>query len=296
MTEIADSPLANPKRYSELVRSAQALIAESGSTSARLDAELLLRHLLQVDRVELFMRLEDIASPDTEAALNVLVNQRVAGQPIAYLTGKREFAGLSFAVTPDVLIPRPETELLVEWALDWLNQRENVSIVDVGTGSGAIAVSLATLSSAQGIDIVGSDISRAALDVATGNADRLLTPFRRPAVTFREGSLLTWKTDAADLVLANLPYLTPNQVDGNHDLDAEPRLALDGGSDGLDLVRSLVDDLPRVVTSQGAVGLELDPSQVDAVIEQLGTAFPDGRIDVIADLAGHRRHVVMIQP
>jgi release factor glutamine methyltransferase len=94
-------------------------------------------------------------------------------------------------------------------------------------------------------------------------------------------------------VLANLPYLTPGQISGNPDLSAEPRLALDGGNDGLDLVRSLIADLPRVLAPHGAAGLEVDPDQVDTVIDLLSSTFPEASVEVVSDLAGHRRHVVM---
>lgn len=293
MTETNRASSENRTKLSDLVRSAQAAIAAAGSTSPRLDAEVLLRHVLNVDRVGLFVRLEEEASQGVTEAFQKLVARRIEGEPIAYLTGTREFMGLAFSVTPAVLIPRPETELLVEWALDWLTARFDVSIVDVGTGSGAIAVSLATLDTSERNRIIGSDVSTAALDVAQRNADRLLTPFRRSTLRFEQGSLLEWRHDPIDLVLANLPYLTPEQIAGNPELDSEPRKALDGGREGLDLVRSLIEDLPRVLSMNGAVGLELDPSQIDPVEALLRNRFPEAGIEIISDLAGHRRHVVM---
>jgi release factor glutamine methyltransferase len=293
LTEIDRPPRDTRTKLSDLVRSAQATIAAAGSTSPRLDAEVLLRHVLNVDRVGLFVRLEEEASQGVTDAFQKLVARRIEGEPIAYLTGTREFMGLAFSVTPAVLIPRPETELLVEWALDWLTARFDVSIVDVGTGSGAIAVSLATLDTSERNRIVGSDVSATALDVAQGNADRLLTPFRRSTMSFEQGSLLEWRHDPVDLVLANLPYLTPRQIAENPELDAEPRKALDGGSEGLDLVLSLIEDLPRVLSRKGAVGLELDPSQVDMVEALLHERFPGAAVEIISDLAGHRRHIVM---
>jgi release factor glutamine methyltransferase len=283
----------HPVTLGDLVRTAQKRIAASGSDSPRLDAEVLLRHVIRADRVGLFMRLDEVASQGVADAFLELVEWRVAGQPVAYLTGVREFMGLSFHVTPEVLIPRPETELLVEWALDWIGQRSDLVVVDVGTGSGAIAVSIAALDTSGANRVIGSDISAEALRIAEGNAGRLLTPFRRPNISFARGSLLTWRQNPVDLVLANLPYLTPGQIAGNPDLDAEPRLALDGGNDGLDLVRSLIFNLPRVLAPHGAAGLEVDPEQVDAVIGLLRDAFPGEEVEVISDLAGHRRHVVM---
>jgi release factor glutamine methyltransferase len=293
VTDPAGNIGVHPVTLGDLVRTAQKRIAASGSDSPRLDAEVLLRHVIHVDRVGLFMRLDEHASQGVAEAFLDLVERRVTGQPVAYLTGMREFMGLAFHVTPDVLIPRPETELLVEWALDWLGQRSDLVVVDVGTGSGAIAVSIAALDTSAANRVIGSDISAEALRIAEGNAARLLTPFRRPNISFARGSLLTWRQEPVDLVLANLPYLTPRQIAGNPDLDAEPRLALDGGNDGLDLVRSLIFDLPRVFAPHGAAGLEVDPDQVDAVIDLLGDAFPEAEVEVISDLAGHRRHIVM---
>jgi release factor glutamine methyltransferase len=277
----------------DLVRVAQQRIAESGSETARLDAEVLLRHVLRTDRIGLFMRLNESASEGVADAFNALVDQRVAGVPVAYLTGIREFMGFAFGVSPAVLIPRPETELLVEWALGWIGQRSDLTVLDVGTGSGAIAVSLAALDTSESNAITACDVSDEALEVAKANADRLLTPFRRKRLQFVNGSLLGWRIAPVDLVLANLPYLTPSQMASNPDLAEEPALALDGGTDGLDLVRGLITDLPRVLAPRGAVGLEVDPDQVDTVMALLAEAIPEGTVEVITDLAGHRRHVVL---
>lgn len=253
---------------------------------------MLLRHVLGIDRTGLFMRLQDVTTIDVAAAFEILVQQRIAGMPVAYLTGHREFMGLDFLVTPDVLIPRPETELLVEWAGEWLWQRDQASVVDIGTGSGAIAISLAA-TTAVSHQITGGDLSANALDIATRNADLLLAPLQRARLDFVQGSLLDWRIEPVHLILANLPYLTPDQIAGNPDLDAEPRLALDGGIDGLDLVRELIERAPDLLTPDGAIGLELDPSQVAAASVLLHRVFPTAEIAIIPDLAGHSRHIIM---
>jgi release factor glutamine methyltransferase len=286
----------SPATLAELVRDAQQRIAAAGSTSARLDAEVLLRHVTQLDRVGLFTRLNEPVPDGIALAFHDLVARRIAGAPIAYLTGSREFMGMDFSVSPDVLIPRPETELLVEWALAWLSGRAGAVAIDVGTGSGAIAISLAALDTSSSNTIIASDISETALNIARANADRLLTPYRRQNTHFVPGSLLDWRDGPADLVLANLPYLTLGQIDENPDLRAEPHNALDGGRDGLDLVRALIADLPRVLAPHGAVGLELDPSQTATVTDILSATFPGATIATIHDLAGHARHVVMTLP
>ena len=285
----------------DTLRAATRRLADAGLTTPRLDAEVLLRHVLGIDRTELFLRYPEPIDPEISAALAGLLDRRLSGQPVAYLTGQRAFLGLSLAVTPDVLVPRPETETLVEWARDWLGQpgRERATVVDIGTGSGAIAIGLASLlPDGWAGRITGIDVPPAALAVATANRDRIIAGATGPAgaidrVSFKRGDLLAGLDGPIDLVLANLPYLTPGQVDGNPDLAAEPRLALDGGADGLDLIRRLIADLPRVLASDGAVALELDPAQAETVVTLLRAAEPDATVTVVDDLAGLARFVIL---
>ena len=271
-------------------------LESSGSESPRLDAEVLLRHVLGLDRVGLFLRASERLADDDALAFGDLVERRAGGEPVAYLTGVREFMGLPFAVTRDVLVPRPETELLVEWALAWLVEHPAATIVDVGTGSGAIAVSLAAHATAswQG-QVVASDVSATALAVAATNRANLLDAGRRARLRLVRGSLLQWCGGPVDLVLANLPYLTPDQIAANPALGAEPTLALEGGENGLRLIRSLVVDLHRVLASGGAAVLELDPSQADTVASWLRRRFPEAEVAVLPDLAGLARHVVLVR-
>lgn len=282
------------------IRAATQRLAEAGLDTPRLDAEVLLRHLLGIDRTTLFLRYPDPIDSATVIAYDALLTRRFAGQPVAYLTGRRDFLGLSLAVTPDVLVPRPETELLVEWARDWLMRpgRGRDHVVDVGTGSGAIALGLASLLPAGWSGrITALDVSPAALAVASANRDEVRATVDEPGVldriAFQRSDLLADLSDSVDLVLANLPYLTPEQVDGNPDLAAEPRLALDGGRDGLDLIRRLIADLPRVLADDGAVALELDPGQAGVVADLLRAAEPNGVVTILADLAGLARVVTM---
>ena len=283
------------------IREAARRLATAGLDTPRLDAEVLLRHALGIDRTALFVRYPEPIEPAALAAYEGLLARRLAGEPVAYLTGQREFLGLTLAVTPEVLVPRPETEQLVEWARDWLLRpgRERADVVDVGTGSGAIAVGLASLlSDAWAGQITAVDVSPAALAVAQGNRDRLrATALRERSaldrIAFQLGDLLGDVAGPVDLVLANLPYLTPGQVDGNPDLAAEPSLALDGGPDGLDLIRRLIDDLPRVLAAGGAVALELDPAQAEPVASLLRLADPDATVQVLDDLDRLARFVVL---
>jgi len=280
MTSYADLLVAGTRRLST-------------SMSPRLDAEVLLRHAAGLDRAGLMIALRETAPPDVRARFEELIERRATGTPVAYLTGTREFMGLSFTVDSQVLVPRPETELLVEWALASLDRFDHrrVRAVDVGSGSGAIAVALAALSP-EPLDVTAIEPSPGARSVIERNRDELLPGDRHSRFRIVADDLLTDTDGSFELVLANLPYLTPEQIAGNPDLDAEPRMALDGGADGLDLVRRLIAQLPGRVADAYAIGLELDPSQVRLVVSLLEEALPGTDVSIIRDYAGLDRHVV----
>jgi release factor glutamine methyltransferase len=277
----------------EAIRSAAERLRQTGVETPRLDAEVLLRFVLGLDRTGLFLRLPEPLSADDRRRFEGLVDRRLSGEPVAYLTGTREFMGLSFVVRPGVLVPRPETEILVEWTIDRLRARSGQTppvVLDVGTGSGVIVLSLAShLGSAWAGRFVGADLSAEALSVAAENRARLGLDER---VRLVRGDLASWCSGPIDLLLANLPYLRPEQIEANPGLAAEPRLALVGGADGLDLCRRLVADAPRLLGSGGTIGLEIDPSQREAVVSLAQAALPDAAIEVLPDLAGLPRHVV----
>lgn len=259
-----------------------------------IEAESLLRHVLGLDRAYLFLRLPETLTGEQLDEFQTLVAKRVAGTPNAYLTGRREFYGMSFAVGPGVLIPRPETEHLVEAALAagraLLRERERVTLVDVGTGSGAIALAVAKHLPA--LRVLATDSSPSALAVAELNAKRLRLAGR---VTFLQGDLLAPLREPVQIVVANLPYIPtdvwaalPREI-----RDHEPRSALDGGADGLALIDRLLCSVPGHLTAGGVVIVEIQYDQAEAVRSLAGERLPGAEVEVRRDLAGHERVVLV---
>lgn len=258
----------------------------AGIPSARLDAQVLLAHVLQCERVALYTAFDKPLGEEELRAYRELIKRRLAGEPTAYLVGEREFWSLRLHVDRRVLIPRPDTELLVEVALELLRGREGeVRIADIATGSGAIAIALAhELPHAR---VVATDVSADALEVAAHNASVHGVDQR---VSFRLGDLTAALAGAApfDLLVANLPYIRSAEIATlDREVRTEPRLALDGGADGLDLVRRLIGGAPAHIAPGGAIALEHGYDQGAAVAGLLADEFDD--VVVRRDLAGQPR-------
>ena len=276
----------------EAVRNAARTLETSGIDSPALDAEVLMRHLLGWNRAAYLVHRNEPLDPAMAQQFALLTERRAKREPIAYIVGNREFLGLDFAVGPGALVPRPETEQLVEWAAAWLAGKEAMIAVDVGTGSGAIAIGIARSAPAGSLArIIAVDPSADALFWARKNAETLISG--ETQIDFIHGSLLDQIDGPIDLVLANLPYLTPEQTDKNPDLAMEPRSALVSGADGLDLIRELLVDLPRVLSASGAAILELDPSQAETVAALSRAAVPDATVKIVRDLSGRDRFVTI---
>ncbi|TME69537.1 MAG: peptide chain release factor N(5)-glutamine methyltransferase [Chloroflexi bacterium] len=256
--------------------------------TAALDADVLLAYVLGVGKEALFAHPERELSPAEDVRFQQLVERRGRGEPVAYLRGFKEFYGLRFLVDPRVLIPRPETEGLVDAAREVIAGRA-LTVVDVGTGSGAIAVAIAAHEPR--VRVIATDSSRDALAVAQANA---LAGGVADRVEFRRGDLLAPITERVDLVCANLPYLPDASVDKwvgeRSSLAFEPRDAVVAGADGLDVIRRCVADLLRVLAPQGAALFECDPPQVAAVVQLFESAGLTTRVR--HDLAGRERVVI----
>lgn len=256
--------------------------------TAALDADVLLAHALGVTKEELLAHPERRLAGDSEVRFAALVERRQQGEPVAYLRGFKEFYGLRFRVDPRVLIPRPETETLVDEARRVIAGRA-LTVVDVGTGSGAIACAIAAHE--HGVRVIGTDSSRDALAVAETNALALGVADR---VEFRAGDLLAPIAERAEVVCANLPYLRDDALDQlsgeRTSLAFEPRAAVVAGGDGLDVIRRCVADLSRVLAPRGAALFECDPPQAEAIAALLRERGLVTRI--VRDLSGAERVVV----
>jgi release factor glutamine methyltransferase len=285
----------------------------AGSETARLDAEVLLGWAIGADRTAIVAHREAPVGADALARFETATVRRAAGEPVAYIRGIKEFHGLAFAVDPRALIPRPETETLVDLAVAEVMRRladrpgeagtgtgrggDPIRVADIGTGSGAVAVALAValrtrrVAMGRNVTIIATDISADALDLARENA---VGHAAADGMRFYEADLLppVLPDDGAplDIVLANLPYVRNDAIAGLPIATSfEPRLALDGGADGLDVIRALLERLPDVLRNDGVALLEIGSDQGDAARAAVDAALPGWSASVEPDLAGQAR-------
>jgi len=262
------------------------------SETASLDAQVLLAYVTGKNRTWVLAHPEDTLDTEETLRLADALAQLSAGVPLPYVLGQWEFFGLPFKVTPKVLIPRPETELLVEMALSWIKSHPDQNrVVEVGTGSGCIAVSLAA--STSGLQLTATDISPDALQVARYNA-RLNRVEAR--ITFRETDLLDGISGPFDLICANLPYIPSKKLRQLPIYLREPTLALDGGEDGLEIIAVLLTQAAGKLAPGGVILLEIEsghPQEAKALAQQY---FPEAEVTAHKDLAGHARIISVQQP
>jgi release factor glutamine methyltransferase len=281
----------------DCTRQAVAVLVQAGfpPEDGQRDVAVLVRHVLGWDVATWLTHRRDEAPPSLTADLGPLVARRAAGEPVAYLVGSREFYGRAFTVTPAVLIPRPETELLVERALTILARRQPgtapATIVDVGTGSGCIAITLTA--ECLEVQVTATDTSAEALSIAAANTERHGVSGR---ITFVHGSLTAGAT-GIDLVVANPPYIPVHDREQlMRDVrDFEPAGALFAGSAGLDVIDVLAPDALRALRPGGTLLMEIGAGQADAVTARLnGVGFT--AITTHRDLAGLTRVVEALRP
>lgn len=260
---------------------------------ARFEAEVLLRHATGLSRAQLYASLTDEIDPAAQQRFEAAIAERTTRKPLAYITGTREFYRLEFRVTPDVLIPRPESELLVDAALDHMRQARirSPQVADVGAGSGAVGIALAK--HRRGVSLICSDVSRDALLVARDNAQRLL---KRPRASFVQGDLLTPLPGPFHCVVANLPYIPEERLDELEPevAEHEPRVALTPGTRGTELILRLITQLPSRLHPNGLAVLEVDPGQESAIADAARQMLPNAEITILNDISEQPRAVRII--
>jgi len=273
----------------------------AGSESPRLDAELLLGHALRVDRTALIAHSDAPVGADAAASFEASLQRRIGGEPVAYIRGFKEFHGIALSTDARALIPRPETELLVDLVVAAIVDRlisaprppgtPALRVIDVGTGAGTIAIALAVELRRRRIDsdvsLIATDSSPDALRLARENAVGHGVADR---IQFELGDLVPWDATLFEIVAANLPYIPSGEIAGLPIAASfEPVAALDGGPDGLDLVRRLLEQLARVLRPGGAAFLEIGADQGPAVVAAAAELLPGWQATIIPDLAGRDR-------
>ena len=275
----------------DLVEWTENYFRESGITTPRLDAEVLLGFVLQKSRLQLYLSFEMPVFPDHLSVFRQLVQRRKEHTPVSYLTNHREFMSIDFYVDSRVLIPRPETEILVEYVLDRTSTHGPISLVDIGTGSGAIAVSLAF--NRPEWYIVATDISIDALAVAETNATRHQTQ-----IEFRSGDMLSALESVDnkfDWIVSNPPYISSQdyKILPPDVRNFEPKLALASPPDGLQLIRILIESAPNYLKPNGRLAIEIGKGQRLDVEDFVHRSKKYQKIDFIPDLSGVARILVV---
>jgi len=280
----------------QAISEAASRLHKSRVDQERRTAGSLLCHVLRIDRTYLLTRSEEQIDDASYQEYLTLVERRSKGEPLQYITGHQEFYGLDFDVTPDVLIPRPETELLVERVIRLVRELRNETplIIDLGTGSGCIAVTLALHLS--GARVIATDSSGAALDVARSNAGRHGV---RDRIEFAEGDLLTPLLERGlegkvDVIASNPPYVAEDgpELLQSQVSDWEPHAALFAGGDGLDFYRRLLPEAPRYLKPDGYLSVEIGYGQLDAVLDLINRSALE-LVDITHDLQGLPRTLAL---
>ncbi|TCI26117.1 peptide chain release factor N(5)-glutamine methyltransferase [Exiguobacterium sp. SH5S4] len=274
-------------RVAARLKQAERMLVDAGRDPST--AEWWLMHVLGVDRTGLIVRLSEELSDDETTAFESGLERLLAGEPVQHLIGYAPFYGRTFEVNRDVLIPRPETEELIEWVVEHVGPIEDDTIVDVGTGSGAIAI---TLSLELGVRVQTVDISREAIAVAKRNAEVL-----RAGVTFHEGDCLGPVADNSIRVLvSNPPYIEADELLDETVAGYEPHLALFGGADGLEFYRKIIADSTRVLRADWQlIAFEIGYNQGQVVKSYLSERYPEAETGILKDINGKDRIVYAVR-
>ena len=284
-------------RVRDALRQAREKLRESGVEDAGFEAEYLLRHALGCTRESLLMTLDSDVSSSDQLRFDSIIGRRAAGEPSAYITGHKEFYGLDFKVDPRALIPRPETELLVELALEFAARRtssvEGLTIAEVGVGCGAITIALAV--NLSGARLVATDISPAALELASENVSSHGVEDR---VTLLEGDLLQPVSGPIDILVSNPPYIPSAQLAAlpREIRDHEPRVALDGGENGIVLIERLICQAKDKLRPGGAMFVEIGWDLGDRALARSLELWPESEVSITPDLAGLDRVLTLRSP
>ncbi len=264
----------------------------ASSESAYLDAQVLVAHHLGKTRSWVLAHPEALLSEDQQAEIYRSVNRLVGGEPLPYIVGHWEFFGMDFIVTPDVLIPRPETELLVERAISWLMLHpKKRRIVDIGTGSGCIGIAIAK--HILDADILLTDLSAEALLVAKQNAEKHCLHTR---VEIRRSDMMDQVPEYFDLICANLPYIPTQALNSLPVAKREPYAALDGGKSGLTHIQRLLEESKGRLVAGGMLLLEIDASESGELRKFVDKEFPQSKLEIFQDLSGEDRCVAIERP
>jgi len=268
-------------RLKEALAQACDILDSAGIENSRLECDILLRHILNISRTRLYLDLNKTITPRQKEAFFTLINRRLNGEPNAYITGIKEFYGYEFNVDRRVLIPRPESELLVEKSLEIADNLKNPVIADIGTGSGAIAISIAL--KMPEAKIFAIDISTQALEVALVNCRKHGV---ESGITLLEGNLLEPLPEAADIIIANLPYVRKDDIPPK---TCEPAIALDGGKTGDSQIEKLLPIVTGKLRMGGSLLIEIGLGQAEHITKLINDLYPDSRVETLKDLAGIKR-------
>ena len=271
------------KTVSTLIKAVTAQLSAFGIEDPATNARLLIRQAFRWSATHQLSNLSKIAPTDQLPVLESLVERRINREPLSYITGKTEFFKRQFTVDERVLIPRPESEQLVVRAIDYVRKCgiENPRVADVGTGSGAIAISIAL--EMPSAEVFATDISSEALEVAHMNARRL-----GAEVKFAQGNLLAQLQGKFDIIVSNPPYIKSHVIKSlEAEITREPRIALDGGPDGIKVIAPLLEEIQRMLKpSYSAAYVEIDPPIAEIVLKTTQAKFPYAEVSILTDLAG----------